>query len=295
MRQAPQCGNLKLSDKAKGEKRLINWTTLIISTAISLLLSLMTFSLGLRAGKERTDRKALREKYRKLSVHFSDIFKGIQENNPKMWSDYERIQTVDSIQYYPLAKKMKKEGEDLELDINLFNHLIELETDALQYGHHFKELELKIEKQFRKHLLETDIEFIEEFENLVSRKNEIGKPYRVITYKYSSFLSKERIDSMVKLIQSNETGMQFEIYKKTRHGMGLVSVYIHQNDIQKINLESIILKLHEETKDFSTQLLANKISIMKNIEIPLSLLEQRTKEPYSFWDTIKNTIKDFAR
>lgn len=51
--------------------------TILTSFLTSLIVSLVTFVLGLKAGKNQSDRKYLQDLYKKLHVHFRDLKDGL--------------------------------------------------------------------------------------------------------------------------------------------------------------------------------------------------------------------------
>lgn len=57
--------------------------TVIVSLLTSLIVSLVTFILGLKSGKNQSDREKVQGLYKKLYSHFNEIAIGIVEGNQK--------------------------------------------------------------------------------------------------------------------------------------------------------------------------------------------------------------------
>lgn len=49
------------------------WQTVLLSLATSLIVSFLTFVLGLKSGKNQTDRAKLQNLYKNLYSHFSEL------------------------------------------------------------------------------------------------------------------------------------------------------------------------------------------------------------------------------
>ena len=58
------------------------WQTIVLSFATSLIVSLITFILGLKSGKNQADRAKLQDLYKNLYSHFSDLKDSLNKNRP---------------------------------------------------------------------------------------------------------------------------------------------------------------------------------------------------------------------
>jgi hypothetical protein len=174
----------------------IDWTTIGINSGISLVLSFITFSLGLRAGKERTDRKDLREKYRTLTIHFQELKDKIVDEKPLSWSNFKEVNGKSM----PIVREMVQNGQHLELRHNLFPELEILESDALKYGYYFHHLSLEAGSIVEKVLENNEIELIKERYSMrtnVSDDNENGS---YIEYNPARLINRDRIKEVIELI-----------------------------------------------------------------------------------------------
>ena len=117
--------------------------TIIVSALTSLLVSLMTFILGLKSGKNQTDRARLQDLYKQLHTHFKEIKNGFITHRYKKWSDYKRIESINRIQYLPLVKELDRTGDLIYIHKGIANKAITLEQKCLNYEH---EIEKEIER-----------------------------------------------------------------------------------------------------------------------------------------------------
>ena len=109
--------------------------TIIISICTSLVVSLITFILGLKAGKNQADRDKLQTIYKKMYSHFQDILKGMNEGRHREWSDYKEKKSLYKTEYYPLVKELKSNGELLFIDKNIAEKAEKLERDCLNFAY----------------------------------------------------------------------------------------------------------------------------------------------------------------
>lgn len=108
--------------------------TVLISLLTSLIVSLFTFTLGLRSGKNKADRQKLQELYKQLYNHFVDLKKSILENRCKSWVDYDSIISEDKTIYTPPVKKLELSGDLIYLEKEIAVKASELESKIMDYG-----------------------------------------------------------------------------------------------------------------------------------------------------------------
>ena len=87
--------------------------TVLISLGTSLIVSLVTFILGLRSGKNQADRQKLQELYKKLYSHFAELKKSIEEDRCRTWESYDdSYETSWDFQQHPLVLVEKGAVDD---------------------------------------------------------------------------------------------------------------------------------------------------------------------------------------
>lgn len=90
------------------------WQTIGLSFATSLIVSLITFVLGLKSGKNQADRAKLQDLYKNLYSHFSDLKESLNRNRPKSWNNYKKVERgFYSVEYYPPVKELNRTGDIL--------------------------------------------------------------------------------------------------------------------------------------------------------------------------------------
>ena len=70
------------------------WQTVLLSLATSLIVSFLTFVLGLKSGKNQTDRAKLQNLYKNLYSHFSELKESLQYDRPKSWRVIKKLSEV---------------------------------------------------------------------------------------------------------------------------------------------------------------------------------------------------------
>ena len=92
------------------------WQTVLLSLATSLIVSLVTFILDLKSGKNQADRAKLQDMYRDLYSHFSDLKDCLNRNQPRTWQSYKKVERgFYRTEYYPPVKELKRTGNILFL------------------------------------------------------------------------------------------------------------------------------------------------------------------------------------
>jgi len=270
----------------------INWISIGVNAFISLLMSFIVFSLGLRAGKERTERKGLREKYRGLTVHFEELHNKIIEDEPLSWSDFD-IDHFSKVSMPPL-RKMTKDGEHLELDQEIITNLEDLEVIALRYGKYFNDIELEAGNIILKELEQkgVDLEYSSNSNSKTTRVSTDNTNNSYIRYKPAKLIFKNRIDELLQKLEQMDTGVNFELVQRSKI---VYSVHIRKQDIEMLDFKEIMERISNELNQIKNEEINRKTVIINKHKEYIDILKQKTKEPYSFWDTLKNTFKDFIR
>ena len=109
--------------------------TVIISLITSLIISLITFTLGVKSGKNQSDRQKLKEFYKNIMIHFQELKYGLDSYNPKTWVHYRDL----NHKYNPLIKGMVINGDIIEINDRIAIQAEKLEKDVLIAGWKFYE------------------------------------------------------------------------------------------------------------------------------------------------------------
>jgi hypothetical protein len=97
------------------------------SAAVSLVVSIFVFIIGVRIGKERTDRRVMRERYQDLFQHFKALSDSIEAKKLKIWRDYPLI----GQSYSPTVQAYLNDGTLNLFPSSLGKKMLDLETDTL--------------------------------------------------------------------------------------------------------------------------------------------------------------------
>ena len=110
------------------------WQTVLLSLATSLIVSFLTFVLGLKSGKNQTDRAKLQNLYKNLYSHFSELKESLQYDRPKSWESYKKVERgLYSIEYYPPVKELKRTGDLLFIKKKIADDALSLELQVVNY------------------------------------------------------------------------------------------------------------------------------------------------------------------
>lgn len=266
----------------------IDWTNLGINAAISLILSLIVFSLGLRAGKERIDRKELREKYRKLTVHFEKLHNRMKHDEPLNWDDFE--ESKEDRMTLPLVRKMIRKGDHIELNDSLIKALEELEVNSLRYGYYFREVAEKAKNIIIDILKKQNVELKEDSYSVTTNVSDDEANNSYIPYNPAKLLNQNRISVLLTTLSDRKTGLAFKLVIGSHHKY---TITIRKQDIKIIPIEDILNEISKELNEIKNDFLENKDELLNLQEKKIKKLKKLTKEPYPFWMTVGNTFKDF--
>lgn len=112
------------------------WQTVLLSLATSLIVSFLTFVLGLKSGKNQTDRAKLQNLYKNLYSHFSELKESLQYDRPKSWESYKKVERgLYSIEYYPPVKELKRTGDLLFIKKKIADDALSLELQIVSYSY----------------------------------------------------------------------------------------------------------------------------------------------------------------
>ena len=280
----------------------VNLMTILISLGSSIIVSLFTFILGLKAGKNQNDRQILKNHYRDLYVHFKKLFEGIEFNNPLNWSNfkYERIDDKRSFVATPLITK-ERSGDSVELDSTLIQELIKEERQSLKYGYEFSQTMITIENIiiscFEKQidLNRYKEENTKEWSIFLNRRPPNGIPYHPILLESVLFLRQENKQMLLdKIKDTSELEWSYlSIRIPIRDKKKEISIeFPLLNNINELinHIYDIVLK-----EDKVIKLLKEKNERMKNLIKLKKKIVKRVKEPHTFFNTLGNSFLDIIR
>lgn len=243
----------------------------LISLTTSLIASNITFILGLKAGKNQSDRQTVREKYKKLYKHFNELLFKINTNHPKQWSDFKSIKINENTsKFIPIVDINKKNIKKMK----------NLEQIILKYAGDYKEYCNILKDIFIDKLKECN------YDNKC--KKTLGLSYREINI--GVFMLEDEFTEMIKDIDNKKIdGVAFYL----QNGRQKVIYDFFKN----MNLSDFLKEFHKEIKrsEESIKLLKIKIELINKINNINKYLIKKIKEPFSFWETVLGAFVDIFR
>lgn len=252
---------------------------LLSSAAVSLVVSVIVFSIGVRVGKERADRSIVRKKYEDIYAHFKDLLGSIERRQLRYWSHYKLIGNA----YAPCVREGEHDGSNNLLPPALVRRFLETETEALIASS-------KIRKEVEDiHAPEVEVQFDRHRDSTRQK----GSSYRVRTLSISDFVTMSRA-KVEEVLASLEDDTYLAIDTATQRGK-THSLYIRDDMMYEGTMQEFILKLHEDSqaeRKEETELLENAA---KRLNDDLRTLSDRIRDPHPLRTTVFGSIRDFFK
>lgn len=276
------------------------WQTVLLSLATSLIVSLVTFVLGLKSGKNQVDRAKLQNIYRDLYSHFTDLKDGLNRNRPKTWTDYKKIARGYSTEYYPPVKELKRSGDILFLKRKIADEALTLEMQIMNYSselsQHIPEIheaiisDLGIYKEgyaFKKYSGKASETSHFETANPSGCNSFWPMNYRILYNK----------EETLRLFQNMEDGASTAIEFTAGGNPTTYSAKIYPESITVSAGEYVehLFSALERSVIGYNELCARKETLIFKIEKLNKKLAQKAKEPVGFWETIFGAFADMFR
>lgn len=274
--------------------------TVLISFGTSLVVSLITFILGLRSGKNQTDRKKLQDLYKHLYSHFADLKKSLQEDRCKTWENYDHIDKRDKTIYTPPVKKLELSGDLIYLKQSIARKASKLEIEVMNFGFARQNAEGEIHAVLLDNLsiLQDGYEFANYGRNrndnncLNSANPTNCKTYR--SYSYRDFFNPEHMRGIL------DEWADRKSYALAFHSKGNPPEYSFclYPDGLSVTTDRFVSTMDAElSKKVSGYSEAETVKhgLIKDIDKLLKRLRKRAKEPFTFWETFFGAFADLFR
>lgn len=270
--------------------------TVLLSLVTSLIVSLITFILGLKSGKNQTDRVKLQNMYKDLYSHFSELKDSLNHNRPKSWENYKKVERG----FFPPVKELKRTGDILYLKRKIADEALNLENEVMNYSsnltRHIPEIhatlisDLKIYKDgytFKKYQGNTSETSHFETANPEQCKSFWPRNYRDFYYR------EEVLKLFHQMDESSSTAIEF-----TAGGNPTTySAKIYPKGIA-ISIDEYIgflfSALENNVEEFNGLCNKKEMLILK-IDRLNKRLAKKAKEPVGFWETIFGAFADMFR
>lgn len=270
---------------------MIDWSTYIASIITSLVVALVTFVLGVKSGKNQTDRQKLQELYKSLLVHFQDLKERL-DSCPRRWEQYEEHSAGWNITYLPPVRKMERDGNSIYIRPRLFKETLELERDTLKFGFDVEQFYTEV------------FDAIESDKSLfnVPTETSMGERTRKIKANDGKLYNTGRI---MRLYECLSPGFSVSVRSALRSN-GYLELHDDSNPYQFeliINpgaykdSETLARKLGALVAECQShdRLIAERDALKSRIDTLLKKLARRAKEPVPFWETFSGAFIDVFR
>lgn len=272
--------------------------TVLISIGTSLIVSLITFILGLKSGKNQADRAYLQKIYKNLYSHFHDIELALLDGRPKEWHDYKKIETMHSIKYYPMVKELDRSGDILYLKDKIAKDALLLEQECLHYPYdaddaitHIHQLILQNPHFFKGGLVSDSYQKSDNKSRIKTSNESNCNTYHPESYLL--FLDKKAISKHISLWATSNP--DYALAFTTRGNPPKFSFTIYPNDLLITSDEFIEYIWTSENSSSYIKLNQTKDDLLKRITKIKKQLAKRAKNPNTFWETFFGAFGDLFK
>lgn len=275
--------------------------TVLLSLATSLIVSLITFILGLKSGKNQTDRAKLQSMYKDLYSHFLDLGDSLERNRPKTWEHYKKVERgFYSVEYYPLVKELKRSGDILFLKKKLADQALELEKEILNYSYKLKYAIPQIHA-----VLISNLEIYQNGYKFTSYRGDVNDTSHFETAnpmncnRFSPRNYRDLIDRQktIKLFQDMDTSQTTALEFTSGDNPITYSAKFYPGGI-KINtdqyINDLLAKFEKDVPGYN-DLCNQKNNLIAKINKLNKKLAKKAKEPVTFWETMFGAFGDMFR
>ena len=269
--------------------------TIITSVLTSLTVSLITFILGLKSGKNQADRAFLQRMYKQLYAHFTELETALKEKRPKRWDDYKKIEYRNQIKCYPLVREMERTGDLIYINNKIAKQALQLELDCLNYKYNVDKLCLKVHD----YLVKTPGLFIGLLSDATYNRNDTNSwrivgtsnPLNCNTFRYITYdvlLDKDRLIKELESMDSNDSKCALKFFTRGNPPEREFTIYPNSlSDNNEVFADSIS-QFTAESMD------CTKIEkeLLNRIEVIKKQLAKKAKNPTGFWETFAGAFVD---
>jgi hypothetical protein len=275
--------------------------TVLLSAGTSLIVSMITFILGLKSGKNQTDRAKLQGIYKQLYSHFADLKDALLRDCPKSWENYKKLERgLYSVEYVPPVKELKRTGDLLFVKTKIAKEALELEMRLMKYSNDLTQHIPDIHKSlisdlrlycegytFKKYQGNQDETAHFETANPNGYNRFWSRNYRILYNKELTINMLKEIDKDSSCALELSSGGNPPSYSAKIYPKGL-AVSVDEF------AERIIAAFDTNVSEYNA-LCSKKEKLIAQIDSLNKKIEQRTREPVSFWETIAGAFADMFR
>jgi len=274
--------------------------TMLISLLTSLLVSLFTFILGLKSGKNQADRMKVRQIYQSIYTQMVVLKRALEDNRPKKWSDYEKENIgFGSYRFIAPIQKMDQEGELLLIKSSIAVTAKTLEEELIKYGSQTYYLIESLHNSLTnaQHLYKEGSEFKQYNTSNNNAHFESSNPRNCKSYTqgdYRDFYDKKAIKKIFnRLTSSPPCAIEFRLQNTSK----TLTCKIYPDSLTCSIPEFIdqVYSIFNSEIDEFNELLSLKNDLLSEIDELLPKVAKKAKEPFSFWGTLFGAFGDMFK
>lgn len=269
----------------------------LISGVVSLCVSVITFTLGLKAGKNQSDRQRVKDKYRNISVHLNEFLYALQGSDPKKWTDFKKKQiNISQSRYIPLLSEMKLNGESIELNKSIISRCEKIEIDLLGYSSKYYNKFNTIQEYIIDILPQYCTTIQKQAINSISTTKEtIGIPQQMVSY--GIIIIKSELEKTCEILK-NKDKYAINFQGKMKDGQGAHYVTIFKDTLVNKTVDSFLIDVHNyfyNNDEEIRKLVQERSLLIKQTEKLIKRVNKRVREPFTFRETFFGGILDIFR
>lgn len=274
------------------------WKTVLISIFTSIVVSLFTYVLGLKTGKNQSDRAMIQGIYKKIYAHFDNLCEKIQQNRPLTWENFKAVKIdANRIKYMPIVAELKSDGDLLYITESLAEKSLDLEKCLMDYGwNRIHSLE-----HIHDVLCKANDLYIEGYKTAGYpgyRKNthfETANPTKCNTYipvSYQEWFDRERIKQ---LFQRAGNDKAIEFRRQTDGETFSIKIFPNSLNVSVDEyIQEIYQRLDKEVDGFK-KVCEEKEKLLEQVDNLKKDIAKKAREPFSFWGTFLGAFADIFR
>lgn len=252
--------------------------SLVVSLLISGVLAIATFAVGIRVGKERSDRATMRALYKGLFDHFTELRRRMANGEPRQWSDF----ALKNDRYAPAMVELELTGDINLLPKHIATRLTALERDTLTFGANIHyALASEVADALQRRLSEVD-----------PTPSTSQSPSTSLSVGSLAFRSNESFDSFCRYVRNNESLRGVGFGGETPDA----KLWTRFISFDKVQRDQVGILLGDLRVLCHTVIGADAMAAYhakdRDIELTLDILAARIRDPHPFAETVLSLGRD---
>lgn len=285
--------SMVLTKAVETSSSAFSWRTFLAGLAASILVSFSLFVLGQRHTKNQTDRPELKERYRRLVVHFEDMLEAARKGSPLRESDFDPPANLS--RSYPLVEQLRKEGRLHELPNGQELHDAEAKALDLASKYHLGvHLVYTMMVDFVTRMAQVPVRLNSTTADLsTSVKTEGAEPSQEFAGRpLGAVLIEEEFEVFVQQLDKNPD-LGIHLYWRRDDARNTHEIWIAPAALKGGSASFLRVfrsQLLQEQKIKNA--LNDRQQLIDHVSSTLSGLHQRLRDPHPMWETVRDSVRD---